>query len=183
MSEEKEAKLLSWIKGGKGILAIIFILTVIPGLIISIVEESEKKRALQIEASELCLDYYLNENTGIISLYLLNRSQTAAHGLNLTIYIPRVEQERYFKEAFTVMGTGDCELSKKNDSPLVANFSHTTIYPTFSNKRAYPVVDFKFNGVTVKKLKETEQSIKYIINCDEGEFKGKIPVFYIFTIK
>ncbi len=183
MSEEKETGFFSWIKGGKGILAIIFILTVIPGLIISIVEESEKKRALQIEASELCLDYYLNENTGIISLYLLNKSQIAAHGLNLTIYIPRVEQSRYTKQAFAIMETGDCKLSKKNDNTLIANFSHTTIYPTFSNKREYPVVDFKFNGATVKELKETEESIKYIINCDEGQFSGKIPVFYIFTVK
>ena len=174
MSEEKETGVLAWIKGGKGILAIIFLLTIIPGFIISIIEESEKKQALQIEASDIYLDYYLNEDTGIISLYLLNRSQIAAHGLNLTIYLPRY---------FSVKKTGDCKLSIENDSTLIANFSQSTIYNTFSNKIEYPVVDLKLKGVNKKKLEESIESIKYIINCDEGEFKGKIPVFYIFTVR
>jgi hypothetical protein len=177
MSKERTMKILRLIKEGKGNFIEILIVTSIVSAIIMTMVKSQKPKTPQIEASELCLDYYLDEDTGIISLYLLNKSQIAAHGLILTIYTPRI------KQAFAIIETGDCNVSKKNDSTLIANFSHTTIYPTFSNKGEYPVVDFKFNGATVKELKETEESLIYTINCDEGQFSGKIPVFYIFTVK
>lgn len=137
-------------------------------------EESEKPGEARLEASDIYLDYYLDENTEIISFYLLNKSQIAAHGLNLTIYIPG---------AFTVKETGDCKLSRENDSTLTADFSENTIYPTFSDKKEYPVVDLKLKGVNTKKLGKSDESIRYTINCDEGEYRGKIPLFYIFTVK
>lgn len=139
-----------------------------------IMKGSQKSQKPQIEASDIYLDYYLSKNTNFISLYLLNKSQIAAHGLNVTICIPG---------AFTIKETGTCKLSRENDSTLIADFSENTIYPTFSNKKEYPVLDFKLEGVNTKKLGKSEESIKYIVTCDEGEFRGKIPIFYIFTVK
>jgi hypothetical protein len=165
---------MRWPKGEKWIIISIFIGTIIMSQIIYIMEESEKPGKAQIEASDIYLDYYLNEDTEIISLYLINKSQIAANGLNLTIYIPG---------AFTVRETGICELSRENDSTLIADFSENTIYSTFSNTKEYPVVDFKLIGVNKNKLGKSEESIKYIIKCDEDEFKGKIPLFYIYTVK
>ncbi len=172
-----------WIKGEKRTLFSILIVTIIVSQIIRVMEDSKKEENLQIEASDICLDYNLNENTGIVSLYLLNKSQIAAHGVKLAIHMPKITPDVHKKRALSITKTGDCEFFNKNDRILTANFSNTTIYPTFSDKKEYPVIDFKFNGVTIKELKETEQSIEYIINCDEGEFRGRIPVFYIFTVK
>lgn len=179
MSEKKSISSWQWIKGEKKTFFSILIVTIIVSQIIRVMEDSKKPGEPQIEASDLCLDYYLNEDTGIISLYLLNKSRIAIHRPKITIFIPTITKEG----AFTIIGTGDCEVVKMDDNSPIVDFSQVTIYPTFSNKRDYPVIDFKFSGVTAKELKETKESIKYFINCDEGEFRGRIPVFYIFTVK
>jgi competence protein ComGC len=179
MSKERTMKILRLIKEGKGNFIEILIVTSIVSAIIMTMVKSQKPKTPQIEASELCLDYYLDENTSIISLYFLNKSQIAAHGPKIMILIPTITKEG----TFTITETGDCGVVKMDDNLLVADFSQATIYPTFSNKREYSVVDFKFTGLTSKELKETEESIIYTINCDEGQFSGKIPVFYIFTFK
>lgn len=170
---------MRWLKGEKGNIFFILIVTIIVSQIIRIMEESKKPGEPQIEASNLYLDYYLDENTKKISLYLINRTEIAIYKPKITIFIPKITRG----VAFTVTGTGDCEVSKQGDNILIADFSDGTIYPTFSNEHAYPVIDFKFNGATVKELKETEEYLIYTINCDEGEFKGKIPVFYLFSIR
>ena len=170
-------KILRWIKEGKGNFVEILIVTIIVSLIIMIIVESKKPKKPQIEASDIYLDYYLNEDTEIISLYLTNRSQAAVHKPKITIFIPQITK----KGTFTAIETGDCAVFKMDDNLLIADFSQATIYPTFSNKRDYPVLDFRFKGVTEKELKETEESLIYTIKCEEGQFSGKIPVFYMFT--
>jgi hypothetical protein len=174
MPERKTTKMWRWIKEGKGNFIEILIVSIMVSLIIMTITVSQKSQKPQIEASDIYLDYHLNKNTNFVSLYLLNKSQIAANGLSLTIFIPG---------SFAVKETCNCKLSRKNDSTLTVDFSENTIYPTFSNTKEYPVVDFKLIGVNKNKLEKSEKSIRYIINCDEGEFKGKIPIFYIFTVK
>jgi hypothetical protein len=174
---------MRWSKGEKWIIISIFISTIIVSQIIYILEESKKPGKAQIEASDIRLDYYLDEDTDIISLYLVNKSQKAAYGVNITIDIPGIKIDTHLKRTFTIAKTGNCKVSKKNNNTLTIDFSNETIYPTFSNKRAYPVLDFKFNSVTKNVLKETNQAIEYVIASDEDEFIGRIPVFYIFTFK
>lgn len=179
MSEKRTKGHWRWIKGERKTFFGVIIVTIIVSQIIMLIEESKKPGEPQIEASDLYLDYYLDENTEKISLYLINKTEIAIYRPKITILIPTITKEG----AFTITGTGDCEAVKMDDNLLIVDFSQATIYPTFSNKRDYPVIDFKFSDITAKELKETEESLIYTIKCNDGQFSGKIPIFYLFTVK
>ena len=56
----------------------------------------------------------------------MNKSQMAAYGVNITINIPAIKIDTRIKRAHTIMKTGNCKVSQKNNNTLMVDFSEET---------------------------------------------------------
>jgi len=160
------------------ILTIIILIAAIWTLIITNCSYSLQKS--QIKMPDLYIDCSGDIKTTSISLNLVNGGEVPAHRVYLTVFVPYITKNLDNKGLFQIQKEGFCNVFKANDSTLKVNFYEKIIYPTLLHKQYYPIVDFKFRGAIEKELKETKKSLKYIINAEEGNFSGSIPIIDIF---